>query len=85
MWPELAPWLTLDSTKQKFAQTAVSMRIVPRLRTVLGEEKRFYTTWVIRVDLAISAICPLSGSSRTCQFDVAKVGIGMIQALEPEP
>jgi hypothetical protein len=40
--------------------------------------------WVIRVDLAISAICPLSGPSRTSLFDVANVEIGVIQAPEPE-
>ncbi len=27
----------------------------------------------------------VTGSSRTCQLDVAKVGIGVIQAPEPEP
>src|SRR5258707_9425496 len=41
--------------------------------------------WVIRVDFATSTICPLSGPSRTCQFDVANLRIGVIQAPEPEP
>jgi acyl-CoA reductase-like NAD-dependent aldehyde dehydrogenase len=38
--------LTLDSTKQKYAQTVVSTRIVPGCVQFLGEEKRFYTVWV---------------------------------------
>jgi transposase len=41
-------------------------------------------SWVICVDFAIPAICPLSGSSRTCQFDVANLRIGVILAPEPE-
>jgi hypothetical protein len=38
--------LTPDSTKQKYAQTVVSTRIVPGCLQFLGEEKRFYTAWV---------------------------------------
>jgi hypothetical protein len=40
---------------------------------------------VIRVDFAIPTICPLSGSSRSCQFDVANLRIGVIQGPELEP
>jgi hypothetical protein len=47
-WPELAPGLTLDSVKQKYAQTVVSTRIVPGCMQFLGKEKRFYTAWVKR-------------------------------------
>jgi transposase len=39
----------------------------------------------IRVDFAIPTMCSLSGSSRTCQFDVANLRVGMIQAPEPGP
>jgi transposase len=39
----------------------------------------------LRVDFAIPTMCPLSGSSQTCQFDVANLRIGVIQAPEPEP
>jgi len=44
-WPELAPGLTPDPIKQKYAQTIVSKRIVPGCVQFLGEEKRFYTAW----------------------------------------
>jgi hypothetical protein len=44
-WPELAPGLTPDSIKQKYAQTVVSMRIVPGCVQFLREEKSFYTVW----------------------------------------
>jgi hypothetical protein len=40
--------LTPDSIQQKYAQTVVSMRIVPGCVRFLGEEKRFYTVWVNR-------------------------------------
>jgi hypothetical protein len=40
--------LTPDSIQQKYAQTVVSTRIVPGCVQFLGEEKRFYTAWVIR-------------------------------------
>jgi len=39
--------LTPDPIKQKYAQTIVSKRIVPGCVQFLGEEKRFYTAWVI--------------------------------------
>jgi hypothetical protein len=56
-WPELAPGLTLDSTKQKYAQTVVSTRIVPGCVLFLGEEKRFHTA------------CARSGPSSNVAFD----------------
>jgi hypothetical protein len=34
--------------------------------------------WANCVDFSIPTICPLSGSSRTCQFDVANLRIGVI-------
>jgi hypothetical protein len=37
--------LTPDSIQQKYAQTVVSMRIVPGCVQLLGEEKRFHTAW----------------------------------------
>jgi hypothetical protein len=54
--PEVAPGLTPDSIQQKYAQTVVSTRIVPGCVQFLGAEKRFYTVWVIRVDIAMSAL-----------------------------
>ena len=46
-WPELALGLTPNSIKQKYPQTVVSTRIVPGCVQFLGEEKHFYTVWVI--------------------------------------
>jgi hypothetical protein len=37
--------------------------------------------WVIRVDFALPVICPLSGPSRTCQFDVGHASQDEIDAL----
>ena len=56
-WPELAPGLTPDSIKQKYPQNVVSTRIVPGCVQFLGEKKRFYTVWVIRVGLTMSVRC----------------------------
>jgi hypothetical protein len=61
-WPELAPGLIPGSIKQKYAQTVVSTRIVLGCVQFLGEEKRFYTVWVIRVDLACPRHVRLGGN-----------------------
>jgi hypothetical protein len=53
--------LTPDSIKQNYAQTVVSMRIVPGCVQFLGEEKRFYTAWVICVDIGLFASRPVMG------------------------
>src|ERR1700738_5162783 len=38
--------------------------------------------WVIRVDFAIPAKCPLSGSFRTCKLDVAnRAGVILAQGV----
>src|SRR5947199_6996621 len=58
-WPELAPGLTPDSIKQKYAQTVVSTRIVPGCVLFLGEEERFYTVWTRNRPPAADAPCPL--------------------------
>src|SRR5215204_656862 len=58
-WPELAPGLTPDSIKQKYAQTVVSTRIVPGCVLFLEAEKRFHTAWVNRVVLAVVRSLPV--------------------------
>jgi hypothetical protein len=57
--PELAPRLTPDPIKQKYAQTAVSTRIVPGCVLFLGRGKRFYTAWVKSDVLTIGRLLPL--------------------------
>jgi hypothetical protein len=45
-FPEIEQQATLlNSVQQKYAQTVVSMRILPGCVQFLGEEKRFHTAW----------------------------------------
>jgi hypothetical protein len=82
--PELAPKLTPDPIKQKYAQTAVSTRIVPGCVLFLGRGKRFYTAWVnrYRAPAAVSAL-KSAFTAKTDLIPVPSLVIGGINGLVP--
>jgi hypothetical protein len=55
------------------------------LRAVLGKEKRFYTVWVIRVDLSLDRRLPLYPYEQTSLSSVGMIIERRNVSIGPQP